>query len=176
MPAQALPAEVAPFVHALNDLFEYYLQAPGFMGGGTDKASQLIERIARLDPAERYYAEARLAEERKDWSAVESHLKRAADLAPQQIGRLLDLGKFLARRGRVQESEAAFARAEKIDPNSPKLWYAKAESYIAAGKRLGEAKSLLEKYLRAQLTPDDAPKEEARKLLAKIPQSAPRAD
>src|SRR2546422_137549 len=50
---------------AINDLFEYYLEAPGFLGGGLDKASKLAERIAQLDAAEGLWAEARIAERRK---------------------------------------------------------------------------------------------------------------
>lgn len=154
---------------ALNDLFEFYLQAPGFLGGGIDKASALIERIAALDPAERHFAQARLAEEKKEWQTAEAQWRRAAELAPQQAGRLLDLGKFLARRGKVQESEMAFQRAEKVNPNNPKLWIERAEAYVNAGRNLPEARKLLEKYLAANnLTPDDRPKEEARKLLARV--------
>jgi tetratricopeptide (TPR) repeat protein len=154
---------------ALNDLFEYYLQEPGFLGGGMDKAAALIEKIAALDPAERHYAQFRLSEEKKEWQMAESHLRRAADLAPQQVGRHVDLGKFLARRGKIPESEVAFAKAEKIDPNSPKVWIERAETYINAGKNLPEARKLLERYLAAgNLTPEDRPKEDARKLLAKI--------
>ena len=152
---------------ALNDLFEFYLQAPGFLGGGMDKASALIEKIAALDPAERHYAQARVAEEKKEWQAAETQLRRAADLAPLQVGRLLDLGRFLAKRGKLNESEVAFQRAERIEPNSPKVWYARAQTYIESGKNLPEAKKLLEKYLTANLTPEDHTKEEARKLLAK---------
>ena len=33
-------------IEALNDLFEYYLEAPGFLGGGLDKAENLAKRIA----------------------------------------------------------------------------------------------------------------------------------
>jgi len=36
---------------ALSDLFEYYLEAPGFLGGGLEKAADLSERIRNLDPA-----------------------------------------------------------------------------------------------------------------------------
>ena len=32
---------------ALNDLFDYYLEAPGFLGGGYDKAEAVAKRIAR---------------------------------------------------------------------------------------------------------------------------------
>lgn len=153
---------------ALNDLFEYYLQAPGFMGGGMDKAAALIEKIASLDPAERHYAQARLAEQKKEFQTAEAQLRRAAELAPMQVGRLVDLGKFLARRGKIQESEAAFDRAAKINPNSPKLLIERAEVLIENRRDLSTARTLLEKYLQTAITPEDRPKEEARKLLAKI--------
>ena len=153
---------------ALGDLFEYYLQAPGFLGGGHDKAAALIEKMAMLDPAERHFAEARLAEEKKDWGHAEAQLRRAAELAPNQIGRLIDLAKFFAKRGKPQESEAAFARAAQINPESPKLLIERAETYLEQGQRLAEARRLLERYLKAKLTPEDRPREEARKLLEKL--------
>jgi tetratricopeptide (TPR) repeat protein len=150
---------------ALNDLFEYYLQAPGFMGGGEDKAKALVDKIARLDPAERYFAEARLAEHRKEYKSAEASLRRAVDVAPRQIGRIVDLARFLARQGRIQESEDAFLQAEKIDANAPALLFSRAESYVQAKRNLPQAKALLERYLASQLTPDDPPKSEAQRLL-----------
>src|ERR1700704_3638368 len=51
---------------AASDLFEYYLEAPGFLGGGLDKAAKLAESMAKLDAAEGYWAQSRLAERRKD--------------------------------------------------------------------------------------------------------------
>lgn len=153
---------------ALGDLFQYYLQAPGFLGGGHDKAAALIDKIAALDPAERHFAESRLAEEKKDWGQAEAQLRRAAELAPNQIGRLIDLAKFFAKRGKQNESEAAFARAAQINPESPKLLIERAETYVEHGQKLAEARRLLERYLKAKLTPDDRPREEARKLLEKV--------
>lgn len=153
---------------ALNDLFEYYIQAPGFLGGGMDKANALIEKIAKLDPAERYFAQARLAEERKEWNNAELYLRHAAEAAPRQAGRVIDLAKFLARHGKIQESELAFKQAEKIAPNSPQLLFDRAQTYIE-GKRNSEvARALLERYLKSSLTPDNPPREEARKLLRQV--------
>ena len=37
---------------AVNDLFDFYLQAPGILGGGLHKAETLAQHIARIDPAE----------------------------------------------------------------------------------------------------------------------------
>src|SRR6516225_6891658 len=36
-------------LEALNDLLEYYLEAPGFRGGGTDKARATAARIGQVD-------------------------------------------------------------------------------------------------------------------------------
>ncbi len=152
---------------ALNDLFEYYLQAPGFLGGGESKAKGLIDKIAALDPAERHFAEARLAESHKEYVTAESQLRRAMELAPTQIGRAINLAKFLARRGRIAESEVTFAKAEQINPNDPTLLYERAATYIDGKRNLTMAKALLERYLKSPLTPDNPPREQARRLLAK---------
>ncbi|MGH9666858.1 MAG: tetratricopeptide repeat protein [Bryobacteraceae bacterium] len=150
---------------AINDLFDYYLQAPGFLGGGFQKAAALVPRIAALDPAEGHYAEAQLADKRKEFDAAEKQLRRAMELAPRQVGRAVDLAKYLAKRGRVQESEAVFDQAQRMAPDSPKILFERAHTYIQEGRNLGEARSLLERYLQCSLTPDDPPKAKAWELL-----------
>src|SRR5215472_5831734 len=64
------------------DLLEYYLQAPRLMGGGKDKAAAMAEEIGKIDPTQGYLAEARLAQDRKDRTAEESWLLKAASLKP----------------------------------------------------------------------------------------------
>jgi len=152
-------------IDAANDLFEFYLEAPGFMGGGMEKAAHLAAQIAELDAAEGQYSQARIDEKRKDFAQAEIHLRRAMELAPRQVGRVIDLAKFLAKNGRFEESEDTFLAAEKVSPYAPKILYARAEAYIEAHRNLEVAKDLLEKYLSARLTPDDPPRSDARKLL-----------
>jgi Flp pilus assembly protein TadD len=152
---------------ALSDLFEYYLEAPGFLGGGLDKAAGIAGRMAAIDAVEGHWAEARLAEKKKEFGTAEEHLQRAAAMAPQQASRLIDLAKFLARQGRYQESDQSFRKAEKIAPNNPQLIYARADTYIEQGRNLAAARKLLQRYLQAQLTPDDPPRAAAEKLLKK---------
>ncbi len=155
-------------IEALNDLLEYYLEAPGFMGGGLDKAKSVVQRIAQADPSEGQWALSRLDEKRKEFDSAEEHLRRALELAPQQVGRFIDLARLLNKQGRYQEADQNFARAEQIAPNSPKLLYAKADCYIKAGRNLPLAKDLLQRYLASQITPEDPPKSNARKLLRQI--------
>jgi tetratricopeptide (TPR) repeat protein len=152
-------------VEAMSDLFEYYMEAPGFLGGGMDKAVALVPRIAAVSPAEGHWAESRIAEKRKEYADAEVQLRRAIDAAPQKIGKLIDLAKFLGRQGRIQEADQSLARAEAMAPGSPRLMFAKADLYIHTGRNRTEARQLLERYLGSQLTPDDPPRSEARKLL-----------
>ncbi len=154
---------------AINDLFEFYLQAPGFLGGGLDKAQALLTKIEAIDPAEKHYAMARLAEQRKDFKTAEAQLRRSMELAPRQIGRIVDLAKFLAKQGRAQESDKIFEQAKSVDPNNPTYLYERATTLIEQKRNLREARQLLERYLSSQVPPDNDNKEEARKLLAKLP-------
>ncbi len=153
---------------AVNDLFSYYLEAPGFLGGGMDKATALAERIKSNDPAEYHFALAQIAERRNQYDFAEAHLRSAIEVAPRQVGRVLDLAKFLARRGRYSESENAFQMAAKVAPGSNQVLFAKASSYVETGHNLPEAKKLLQQYLKNPLTADDPPRDEARKLLKRV--------
>ena len=150
---------------ALNDLLEYYLEAPGFLGGGIEKAKAIAARIGELNSAEGHWAQAKIDEKRKELGSAEDQLRRAIEMAPHQIGRMIDLARFFARQGRYQESDQSFARAEQISPESPKLMYARADVYIKTHRNLEVARNLLERYLTADITPEDPPKSQARKLL-----------
>lgn len=152
-------------LEAQSDLFEYYLEAPGFLGGGFQKAAATAEQIGRINPAEGYWAQAKLAEKRKEFSSAEEQLRRAIELTPHQVGRLIDLARLLAKQGRMEEAEQSFARAEAIAPDSPKVMFARADVYIKTGQNLNVAKDLLKRYLSLALTPEDPPRSQAEKLL-----------
>jgi tetratricopeptide (TPR) repeat protein len=153
---------------ALSDLFDYYLEAPGFLGGGYDKAQAVSRKISDTDPAEGYFARARLAEKRRQYDTAEEQLRRAVELAPRQVGRVLDLAKFLANEGKQQESDALFAKAETMAPGAPKVWYARADTLIKQKRNLDEAKRLLQKYVQSPITPDDPSKVDAQRLLKQV--------
>jgi tetratricopeptide (TPR) repeat protein len=154
-------------LEAMNDLFSYYLEAPGFLGGGLDKAEALAVRIKALDPVEYHYDLAQVAEKRKEFKTAEFHFRSAFTMAPKSVGRAIDLARFLSKQGRDQESDVIFAQAEKIAPNSPRLMFERASAYVRAKKNLDIAKQLLERYLQSSLTPDDPPRAEAERLLRK---------
>jgi len=103
-----------------GDLFDYYMQAPGFLGGGIDKAIALAEKLKDGDPPEYHYRMAQLALKRKDARAAEEHFRRALALEPRNVGRIKDLAEFLARQGRSAESDALMREAEQLQKKKGK--------------------------------------------------------
>src|SRR6185437_6888658 len=62
---------------ARNDLAEFYLEAPGIVGGGQDKAENQAQALASLDLARADWIRGRIAEKKKDYATAEK-LYRAA--------------------------------------------------------------------------------------------------
>lgn len=153
---------------ALSDLFDYYLNAPGFMGGGFEKAKDVADKIAAIDPPQGFHVKAQLAQHRREYGDAEQALRKAVAVAPHEVGHVINLAKFLANEGRTRESDALFAAAEKAHPTAAQVWFARADTLIKHKRNLDEAKSLLEKYVKAPVTVDDPPKEEAARLLKQV--------
>ena len=150
---------------ALGDLFEYYLEAPGVVGGGIEKAEKIAERIRRLNPVEGHYVLARIAEKRRDAPTAEREYRTAMQLAPGDIGRVIDLASFLSRQGRYQETENLFDSAWQVAPDSPKLMFAQAAFYVRTGRKLPEARALIQRYIESRHTPDDPSRSQVEGLL-----------
>lgn len=152
-------------VDALDDLFDYYLDAPGFLGGGLDKADAIARRIEALDRAQGRFDLARLAMKRKQPTEAEGHFRAAVDLAPKAVGHAIAFAHFLTQQGRLKEADAVLAQAEAAAPESPRLLYGRAALQIETHRDTAEARRLLQRYLASSLTPDDPPREQAEKLL-----------
>jgi Flp pilus assembly protein TadD len=153
---------------ALGDLLDFYVDAPGMIGGGLDKAAGLLPHFAQYDPVGGYLAQARIDEKKKQFASAESHLRKAVEAAPKKVGLIIDLAQFLSRRGRYEESERAFAQAAAVDPNAPRILFGRANSYIQSRRNLKQARELLKRYIDGgNLTPDDPPRWEAQNLLRK---------
>jgi Tfp pilus assembly protein PilF len=153
---------------ATDDLFDFYLEAPAFLGGGNAKALVLADRIATHDAAEAARDRARVAEAEKQFDQSERGFRRAAELAPQQPSRLVDLARYLARRGRYAESDQIFARVLAASPDTPRFLYARASVLIQTNRNNDEAHRLLQRYLSMNLSEDDPSREQAARLLRKV--------
>src|SRR5271155_883346 len=63
-------------IDARLDLAEFYLEAPGIVGGGEDKAREQARYVASLDPAREHWIYARIGEKKKDSATAEREYHR----------------------------------------------------------------------------------------------------
>ena len=103
---------------SLRDLLEFYLLAPGLVGGDEKKAGAMAQQISAIDAAEGFLAKARIAEFHKDQAQTEAMLKRAAQVRPASYKAQMALaGFYLAPAHRNETSAEAVAReALQLDP------------------------------------------------------------
>jgi len=154
-------------VDARTDLAEFYLEAPGMVGGGREKAATQSETLAKLAPARAHWVNARLAEKRKDSAAAEKEYRAAIEASKGSANAWLDLAVFFRRAGRLDEMEKAIAQAATAATNQPVVLADAAETLIRAGRNFPGAAQLLQRYL-ANSPVEDAPAFKAHYLLGTV--------
>lgn len=153
---------------ALLSLFEFYLEAPGMIGGGIEKAERLAGRIEKLYPADGARCWAAIYEKRGEFERAEEKLRLARKLEAGEVGHLLSLASFLARRERYEESDKLYAEAFRLAPESPEVWFSRAKALVRSGRNPADARQLLGRYIKADLSADATPRSEARELLKEL--------
>ena len=81
---------------ALRDRMEFYMLAPGIVGGDQKKASETAGRLRGIDAAEGLLAEARLASYQKRAGEAEKLLRQAAEVQPASYKARIALAQFYA--------------------------------------------------------------------------------
>ena len=159
-------------VDARDDLADFYLEAPGIVGGGKDKAEAQAQEIAKVNPAEADRVRARIAEQKKDYGTAENDYRVEIQASGGQAGAWLNLARFYGHRGRFDEMDDALRHATDPKMNRPDLLTGAAEVLISAGHNLTQAELLLRRYLSSGATVEDAPVFKAHYLLGTILEGA----
>lgn len=152
---------------ARSDLAEFYLEAPGFMGGGKDKARQEAASIASQDAAAAHWLEARIAEKDKRYGDAEREYKSAIEASGYQARYWLNLASFLKRQHRYNEMEAAISSAVNSDRKKPANYVDAATLLVGAGRNFIGAAQFIRKYLTGQTT-EEQPVFKAHYVLGEI--------
>ncbi len=122
-------------VQANRDLLEFDLLAPGLLGGSRRDAGLVAERIAALDSAEGFLAQARIAAFDKQTAKAAALLQQAADARPPSYRAWITLAEFhLAPEHRnPAEAESAARAAIRLDPGRTDGYAALADVYAGRG-------------------------------------------
>ncbi len=98
---------------ARTDLAEFYLDAPGIVGGGKDKAREQADALMALNPGMSHWVAARIAEKNKDMVGTERELRAAIAVTHSGARAWLDLVIFLRHANRFDEMNKALQSLEE---------------------------------------------------------------
>jgi len=154
-------------VEARSDLSEYYIEAPGFLGGGTDKAAAQANAVEKLEPATAYWIRARIAEHDKRNSDAEQQYNKALQADPGHR-RIFDLASFYRRVNRLSELEAEVQRSAKLNTRNDSALFDSASLLLRVNRNLPLAAALLQRYIEQGEKSEDAPVFQAQYLLGQV--------
>ncbi|MDD8017880.1 MAG: hypothetical protein PHP42_05875, partial [Bacteroidota bacterium] len=132
-------------VQARLALFNYYLVAPGIMGGSEEKALEQVEAILTLQPYRGHLVMASYYNYKKDTAKTEEEFKKAISAEPKKSGGYKQLGYFYLSRRHFTEAYAQMAKYIELEPKNPDSYDSYAD-VLKAEKKYDEA---AEKYLYA---------------------------
>jgi tetratricopeptide (TPR) repeat protein len=150
---------------ARTDLAEFYLEAPGIVGGGRDKAEAQAQKIATMDPVRAGWVKARLAEKNKDLASAENQYRAAIAASHGAALAWLNLAYFFRHTGHVDSMEDAIRHAAAAPMDQPEVLMESANMLLRAKRNLPLATQLLRRYLSPSLAVEAAPAFKAHYLL-----------
>jgi tetratricopeptide (TPR) repeat protein len=145
---------------ALSDLGDYYAQAPGMAGGGTDKAQAVASQLDKVDPARADQLRGDIAVAQKDYASAEKEYRQAATVAANPADYWTVLANFYRGRQRWSELDAAIQNctaAAARDKKSGVGLYDGAGVLISAKRNPSLAAQMLENYLTNATLTEQAP-------------------
>src|ERR1035438_4072772 len=106
-------------LQALRDLLEFYLLAPGLIGGDPRRAADIAARIGGIDAVEGLLGRARIAEFHKEAATQEALLRQAAETQPPRYKAQIAVSQFYLEAGhsRLSAAEAHARAAMNSDPS-----------------------------------------------------------
>jgi len=152
---------------AVNDLSEYYIDAPSIVGGGFEKAALLADRSAAELPQNAHRTRAMSAEKQKDYTTAEREF-RAATAVANKPNAWADLGAFYSRRSQSDQAVEALRRAIALDPTHDATLVDAATTLTELNREPRLAERALRDYLASRSKSDAAPAFRVHVTLAKL--------
>ena len=152
---------------AVNDLSEYYIQAPSIVGGGLDKAALLAERSQSQLPQNAHRMRAMAAEKQKDYGTAEREF-RAATAVANQPNAWADLGAFYSRHAQPDKAVEALRRSIALNHPHDATLVDAATTLTEINREPRLAERALRDYLASPSKSDAAPAFRVHVQLAKL--------
>jgi tetratricopeptide (TPR) repeat protein len=154
-------------VSARADLAEYYMEAPGFLGGDRNKARQQADAVAPHDPALASYIRAHV-EEKQGSARAEQEYKKAITESGNQSRYWTELAYYYRRAGRPEDMEAAINQSLAASHPTALPEYDAAFLLLRTGRNLSGAVQMLRRYLVSDHLSEDGPAFHAHYMLGEL--------
>ena len=141
---------------AVDDLAEYYINAPAIIGGGVDKAEALADRELKLVPQAAHRTYALAAEANKDYARAENEFRAAVMIAGQPDA-WADLGHYYARRKQYDQAVESLRKCAQADPAMDSAVVDAASILMQMDRERELAEKMLRGYLAGKSKSDAAP-------------------
>jgi len=151
---------------ARTDLAEFYLEAPGIVGGGKDKARQQAQQLFTLNPAMAHWVLARVAEKDHDNAAAEREYRAEIESSHSGARGWLDLAIFFRHANRFDEMEAALRQLESCPIDRRESLMDGASLLLRTGRDFALSIRLLRRYLSDPV--EEGPAFKARNMLGEL--------
>ena len=142
---------------ARDDLLSFYLEAPGFLGGGKDKALALVEQIKSSHPCEFHIQLATIYQKEKSFDRAEEELQKTIAAQPTCLGSYRALAELFESRTRMSAARETLEKAVRLFPQSPVAHFALGRFEIEAGGNLGMGRQELELFLTSYVSGEPYP-------------------
>lgn len=142
------------------DLLDYYLSAPGVVGGGRDKANSEVQAIAKLNPRKGYTARAQIFMKDKKWDLAKKELVQATIDYPNDADAYKDVAEFLLERGDFGGALEYARKALALNADSKRTRLILAAAEIQLRTDLDSSAKTLTNLVSGPLADDDPPFEE----------------
>lgn len=121
-------------IEARKGMIQFYMAAPGIMGGSKEKAREQAAEVSRLDPYQGELAWALIASAEHNNAELEKRYTAALSLNPDGWEALLNFGAFCIRRNRTDEALTMLERAAALRPDDPRSHESLGDVLAAKGR------------------------------------------
>jgi tetratricopeptide (TPR) repeat protein len=157
-----------PFhVEAHTDLAEFYLEAPGIVGGGRDKARAQADILMKLSPTHAHWVYGRIAEKDKDGATAEKEYRAMIDGSKGSAWSWLSLGLYFKHNNQLDPMEEALKHVAGALLDRPESLVDAASTLYKSQRNLPLAAQLVRRYLQEKPN-EQAPVFKAHYLLGNI--------
>jgi tetratricopeptide (TPR) repeat protein len=143
------------YLDARDGLLQFYLVAPGVMGGSQERAAEQAAEIRRRSPYRGALASARIGAHQKDTAAVARIYRELTTSHPDSNVGWASLFTLQLQQRRYDEAEQTVAGLLRARPGSTLALYLTGRLAAESGRELERGEQALRRYLAAPTAPGE---------------------